>query len=249
VRSPLAGMFLPDMEVATSVLEAMRPVGKAGLAPKNLQQCIKIAETHVQSLRSQPSCSAVVKDVVTEAEATAIALYSMENFPKTCRCTTSSTRHCGPTTEKMSSCGCHTSGVFSPTAAGSTKSQRPKSMSFTLKLCGFLVEARTRMFSGLMLGYKQKKRSQQTPRNGSGTNKQTNILPVHHASTMTMRQSFCNARKELSGQLLAQHPCLRTFAEKLKQVRASHQLQLECRVGGRRGEHTVQTRDAHVRPD
>jgi NAD:arginine ADP-ribosyltransferase len=82
VRSPLASLFKPDgMSIAPNVLESMRPVGKAGLAPKNLQQCIRIATAHVHSLRSHANCSPIVTNV-TETDAVAIALYSMENSPK-----------------------------------------------------------------------------------------------------------------------------------------------------------------------
>jgi NAD:arginine ADP-ribosyltransferase/Leucine Rich repeat len=81
MRSPLAGLFPPDMPVAATLLEALTPVGRSGLAPKNLQQCIRISETHIKSQHALPNCSSSIS-ALSLVEGAAIALYSMENTPK-----------------------------------------------------------------------------------------------------------------------------------------------------------------------
>jgi Calponin homology (CH) domain/NAD:arginine ADP-ribosyltransferase len=81
MRSPIHGLFPPDLPVATSLIDAFTPVGKSGGAPKNLKKCIRIAETHIQMKLDSSSCNPSIK-LLSPTEGAAITLYSMENFPK-----------------------------------------------------------------------------------------------------------------------------------------------------------------------
>jgi NAD:arginine ADP-ribosyltransferase len=77
----LAGLFPSDLPIPATLTDALTPVGRAKVGPKNLRQVIRIAEGFVEQLVTKADCPSEVKSV-SMTEAAAITLYTMENTPR-----------------------------------------------------------------------------------------------------------------------------------------------------------------------